>query len=122
MRPPPRIAREVPRPEPRQREGMSSAHLAFIRRLPCCICHREPAGEAHHLLRVEGRGMGLKAADRWTVPLCREHHETLHRFGGEEAWFADRGVDARALARRLWGVTGDEEQARRSVLRARTGG
>jgi hypothetical protein len=116
---PPRIAREVPRAAPRLRPGMSAGHLAFIRRLPCCVCGREPGGEAHHLLRVEGRGMGMKAADRWAVPLCRVHHQSLHDKGGEEAWFAARGIDARALAERLWRVSGDDQQGARASLRCR---
>ncbi len=124
MKLPPRIAREVARPEPKVREGMNAGHLAFVRSLPCACCHREPAGEAHHLLRVQAgaRGMGLKAADRWAIPLCQEHHTALHRHGGEETWLATHGVDGRALAARLWSVSGDVEQGRRSALRARTGG
>lgn len=117
---PPRIAKRLPEPgRTRPREGMSQGHLAFIRSLPCCVCAAEPAGEAHHLLCVEGRGMGRKAADRWTVPLCHQHHMDLHAAGGEETWFAARGIDARALASRLWTVTGDSTQGRRSALRAR---
>lgn len=64
------------------------AWLAYVRQLPC-LCCQAPA-EPHHLLRVPDgeRGAGQKNGDRWAVPLCRLHHEELHRLGDERRFFA----------------------------------
>ena len=98
-----------PRPK-RQREGMSPAHLAFVRTLPCCVCG-VPAVEAHHLLRTGARGMGMRSPDRHAIPLCNAHHRALHAHGDEAGWLAAHGVDGMALAGRLWGATGDAQRA-----------
>ena len=54
--------------------------------MPCMIC-KNPNTQAHHLLRAQFRGMGMKAGDNWTVPLCFYHHEALHRNGDETDFF-----------------------------------
>ena len=53
--------------------------------------------------------MGMKAGDEWCVPLCRFHHthggnECVHHVGSkhELEWFAERGIDATALAKSLY--------------------
>lgn len=95
----------------KQRPGMSEAHLALIRKLPCTVCHVRPS-DAHHLkcgpARKE-RGVALKATDRWAVPACRFHHDDLERIGSrnEAAWFDSRGVNAVELANALWQATGN---------------
>lgn len=104
-----------------RREGDSAAHLRFLRGLPCCACRHPsgPGGEAHHLLRIGGvRGVGMKAPDRWAVPLCRAHHDALHRDGNEDRWFRSVGIDARALAGRLWHLTGEDDLAREALMAA----
>lgn len=53
-------------------------YLRFIRRQPCLIDH--VAAEAHH---VDVGGIGTKCSDYRTVPLCRIHHECVHRIGRE---------------------------------------
>lgn len=52
------------------------AHLARVRSLPCCVCRltQETPTEAHHIR--QGVGMGQKASDRETIPLCAYHHRT----------------------------------------------
>ena len=48
----------------------------------CCICLR-PA-EIHHLLGIKYSGMGQKADDEYTIPLCVEHHRGhigIHHLG-----------------------------------------
>jgi len=48
----------------------------------CCVCQR-PA-EIHHLLGVKYSGMGQKADDKYTIPLCVEHHrgkQGIHHIG-----------------------------------------
>lgn len=51
--------------------------------LGCSVC-RMPA-EIHHLSGYEfGSGMGLKAPDKFTIPLCPNHHrgyEGFHTIG-----------------------------------------
>ena len=58
----------------------SEAYKAFIRQLPCTVCRKTPAGNAHH---VKAGGMGTKCGDDETVPLCGPfgHHDELHRIG-----------------------------------------
>lgn len=53
--------------------------------------------------------MGLRATDRWAIPLCRRHHEECHTVGSrkEEEWFLARGLDVYSLANGLWQQTGD---------------
>ena len=45
-------------------------HLRFVAKQPCLICERLPC-DAHHLRFAQGRGLGLKVSDEFTVPLCR---------------------------------------------------
>lgn len=86
-----------------KRPGMDPKYLEKIRRLPSCVSGRGPC-EAHHL-RVKGeRGVGLKATDRWAVPLTPDEHRDVHTVGSrkEEAWFKQRGLDCYALTYALW--------------------
>jgi hypothetical protein len=46
--------------------------------------------------------MGNKVSDEWAVPLCFTHHRALHTVGNEEAWWVEKGIDAKAEALRLW--------------------
>ena len=46
--------------------------------------------------------MSNKVSDEWSVPLCFTHHRALHTVGNEEAWWAEKGIDAKAEALRLW--------------------
>lgn len=95
----------------KQRPGMSAAHLALIRQLPCCVTGRRPSGEAHHLKSAGGRGMGLRSLDRWTVPMAHEPHMEVERAGSrnEIAWFTAHGIDPLLLAEDLWLATGNLE-------------
>jgi DNA recombination protein Rad52 len=76
-------------------------HLRFINVQPCLICGRAPV-HAHHLRFAQPRSMGNKVSDEWAVPLCFTHHRALHTFGNEEAWWVEKGIDAKAEAQRLW--------------------
>lgn len=100
----PPIGPKKPKPSAAsKRPGMDEKHLSLIRQLPSCISGKGPC-EAHHLRCAGGRGVGLKAEDRWAVPLTHEEHMELHRVGSkrEFAWFASRGINCMALARALW--------------------
>jgi len=116
----PRIARSVPTSIRQPREGMSPSHLAMVRDLPCCICGSTESVQAHHLLRAEpgSRGMALKNADKWAIPLCLREHDALHGHGGEEEFLTEHGIDGRAVASALWAERGDAEGMRRVIFRA----
>lgn len=80
-------------------------HLKYIATLPCMICGN--SSQAHHLLRAEARGMGLKTGDNWSVPLCYNHHSSLHQMGDEIGFFAMYGKeydDVKDFATKLWGI------------------
>jgi ERF superfamily len=88
--------------EPRRRRDKS--HLKFVAKQPCLICERLPC-DAHHLRFSQVRGIGLKVSDEFTVPLCRGHHREVHRAGNESQWWESAGVDALAMAHKLWTET-----------------
>lgn len=61
-------------------------------------------------------GLGVKPSDRFTVPLCHDHHRVQHNIG-EMAFWSQRGVDPTALAEHLWTKSGDMDAGTRAVLR-----
>jgi hypothetical protein len=89
----------LPLSEPRRYRNR--AHLKFVASQPCLRCERQPA-EPHHLRFVQPRALGRKVSDEYAVPLCRTHHREVHRQGDEAAWWASAGIDALAVAHRLW--------------------
>lgn len=120
---PARIAKTVPGKsrvkQEQKRERTAASHLKLIRQLPCCACARPPKSDPHHLMRGVERGMGMPAAGRFTIPLCRGHHEEITPHGDPEAVLMERyGIDARALADALWAASGDLPAMERIALRA----
>ncbi len=92
------------------------AHLRFIRTLKCCICGNPNVDAAHirsssDLHGKRETGGAEKASDKWTVPLCRSHHEDQHRAGDELKWWDTQGVDPFGLALALHHATGDSDVA-----------
>jgi hypothetical protein len=86
----------------------SKAKLQYCAGLGCIICGRE--SQAHHLLRTPGKGMGVKSGDDWTLPLCPEHHNSLHASGNETKYLQSHGIDGAVEARRIhqgWLVVND---------------
>ncbi len=104
-------------PKPDRKSFMDKKHLANIRKLPSCVSGNTMHIEAHHLRIAEERGVGMKATDRWAVPLTIMEHRQVHEFGSrrEGEWFANRGVDCIDLANRLWEARGDLDAMRRIV-------
>lgn len=105
-----RLARVKPAAE--KRPGMSDAHLKCIRVLNCATCSAFAPSDPHHLKAgvQHERGIGRRATDRWTVPLCRSCHDSVENVGSrrEPEWFAKRGVaDPLGLASALWHATGN---------------
>lgn len=65
----------------RRRESAwrSPQYLRWVSSLPCVMCGRA-ADDAHHLIGIGGQGgAGTKAPDYLTMPVCREHHNEIHR-------------------------------------------
>jgi len=79
----------------------SKAHLVFVASHPCLICQRTPC-DAHHLKFAQPRALGRKVSDEFTVPLCRDHHNELHRRGNEAAWWANLNIAPMNIAKELW--------------------
>lgn len=103
-----------------ERPGNSEAHLAAIRKCPCIVTLRMPAGEAHHLKEGTGeRGAGMRSSDRWAVPLSRGPHEEIERIGSrnETSWFKRHGIDDPiGLADALWHASPDVKVMTRIIL------
>lgn len=102
------------------------AHLKWIKTLHCCICGRTDPDPAHIRSSnpVYGKretGGAEKASDKWTVPLCREHHDQQHNAGNELLWWASTGIDPFGLALALHSCSGDDEIAE-GILRSNRAG
>jgi hypothetical protein len=86
-------------PEPRRIRDRD--HIRHVIKQPCLVCGRRPC-DPHHLRFAQSRALGRKVSDEFTVPLCRAHHREVHRFGNEESWWRNTGIDPLAAARSLW--------------------
>lgn len=106
------------RRNPRQKDN---GHLDFIRQLPCAICGDNTSTEAAHVRMPDPTiakpltGIAIKPDDKFTVPLCGEHHRLQHLFN-ERSWWATIGKDPVKLALALYAVSGDYELGERVVL------
>lgn len=91
-------------------------------RIGCCVCRRETGQYAtpviHHLRGHPWSGMGRRAKDEYTIPLCPAHHQygghgTAYHAGARE-FEARHGTQAELLEwtngaiERLNGSAGDE--------------
>jgi len=101
----------------------SPAHLAYIRQLPCLVCGDNTSVQAAHVRygnRVFAKrdtGMGEKPDDRWTVPLCGEHHREQHQMN-EKAFWAKYEKAPLFFSLILWGATGDVEAGEQIIREA----
>src|SRR5205823_6514455 len=84
-------------------------HLKFVNTQPCLACGRSPS-DAHHLKFAQGRALGRKVSDKFTVPLCRAHHRELHLRGDERIWWQQVNLDPLPVAQRLWQHTRSDTQ------------
>jgi hypothetical protein len=98
---PDQVTNEVSFPIQKSIRKRSKAHLAFVASQPCLVCQRTPC-DAHHLKFAQPRSLGRKVSDEFTVPLCREHHQELHRQGNELAWWADLQITPLPIATDFW--------------------
>lgn len=86
---------------PKPRRLRSPGHLAHVRSQPCLVCGRSPV-DAHHLRFMQPMAMAKKVSDEFTVPLCRRHHDLLHRDPREQAWWEAQNIDPISIAEELW--------------------
>ncbi len=110
----------------RQERERDSAYLGYIAQLPCVAClvhgvHNRVVNVAH--LRAASLELGKrptggaeKPDDRWTTPLCPEHHVNGNRSqhyypGGELAFWEDLGIDPFLLCLDLQAVFDHPEHA-----------
>lgn len=57
----------------------SAKYLKFVRSLPCVLCGGQ-ANAAHHITGMWSlSGMGLKAPDSFSMPVCDGPGDTCHR-------------------------------------------
>lgn len=64
--------------KPKLQRWINDSYLQWVKSQPCCVCN-SIAHEAHHLIGHGQGGMGTKAHDLFTIPLCRIHHSELHK-------------------------------------------
>jgi hypothetical protein len=79
-------------------------HRTFVSRQPCLVCGRAPT-DPHHLRFAQPQALGRKVSDEFTVPVCRLHHQEIHRQGDEAAWWKKAGVEPLSAALTLWRQT-----------------
>lgn len=95
----------------------ADAHLWFIRGLGCVICGAP--SEAAHIrfgdlnLGKRPTGAAEKPSDKYTIPLCPEHHrlgnDSQHVNGDEQGWWERHGINPIITSALLWQVSGDHE-------------
>ncbi len=62
---------------PKNKRYLNPAYLKWVKTLPCSYCGAQ-ADDAHHAIGLGLSGMGMKADDLATMPICREHHTDIH--------------------------------------------
>lgn len=99
----------------RQPREEDEKHRRFIASCQCVICGASDVQAAHIKfadLSVDKPFTGLtKSDDKYTVPLCCNHHAAQHAWGDERGWWAKYEIDPVKLALALYIVSGDHERA-----------
>ena len=64
---------------PKTKPWLSEKYLRWIREQPCMMCGDNSNSVVHHLIGVGSMGgMGMKASDSMTCPLCVTCHAKIH--------------------------------------------
>ncbi len=111
-------------------EVRDERHLAWIRTLPSVIsglygCEAAHVSYADRRYGKPERAKGKKTGDDFTLPLTPDEHQhgpdAQHKCksGGEREWWMKHGIDATALASRLWAVSGDTDAGLEVISQAR---
>jgi hypothetical protein len=93
-----------------------ASHRAWVRGHVCAVAGPDCAGniECAHIEGSGTKGIGMKASDIYTIPLCRFHHAERHRIGWR-TFDARHGLDALALAKELAGASPHLQRAAREA-------
>ncbi|HHQ6611310.1 DUF968 domain-containing protein [Morganella morganii] len=79
---------------PKLKRWECQKYLQWVKSQPCCVCGQQ-ADDPHHIIGHGTGGTGTKAHDIFTIPLCRIHHDELHR--DPAAWEAKHGSQLELL-------------------------
>lgn len=106
----------------REATGHDPVYLQRVRQCPCLKCAQEPAGEAAHVRMQSAAhnkrgGIGKKPDDRWTLPLCSEHHREQHNIGELRFWY-DLGISPLLVCEKLYARRGDLVAMRAVIINA----
>jgi len=63
---------------PKRKRWESQKYTQWVKAQKCACC-ANPADDPHHIIGHGQGGMGTKAHDLFVIPLCRAHHDELHR-------------------------------------------
>ncbi|SFF35986.1 Protein of unknown function [Phytobacter palmae] len=63
---------------PKRRRWENPTYTRWVKAQRCACCNN-PADDPHHVIGHGQGGMGTKAHDLFVLPLCRAHHDELHR-------------------------------------------
>ncbi|MEG0131998.1 MAG: DUF968 domain-containing protein [Acinetobacter sp.] len=58
----------------------SPERLNQVRSLPCVKCGNPESQAAHSNFAEHGKGRGIKASDKFTIPLCIDCHQWLDQY------------------------------------------
>lgn len=84
--------------KPKLQRWINDDYLRWVKSQPCCVCGTT-SDDAHHLIGYGQGGMGTKAHDLFTIPLCRIHHCELHK--DPNGWEREHGSQLVLLFRFL---------------------
>lgn len=73
---------------PKRERWESKTYLQWVKS-QLCVIRGVQADDAHHIIGHGQGGMATKAHDLFTIPLCREEHDALHR--DPSRWEAEHG-------------------------------
>ncbi|MDA5547660.1 DUF968 domain-containing protein [Yersinia massiliensis] len=73
---------------PKRQRWESKKWLKWVKSQQCCGCGSS-ADDPHHIIGHGQGGMGTKAHDLFTIPLCRACHDALH--ADMRVWEAEHG-------------------------------
>ena len=65
---------------PKRKPMRNKRYLEYVRKLSCLMCGSVYGSDPHHIKGIgHFSGVGQKASDYLTMPLCRNCHEQMHR-------------------------------------------
>lgn len=93
----------VPRSKTNRKRSRNIPYMLWVKTLPCAVCGRNNSEAAH----TGRRGLGQKAPDEQTIPLCPRHHRDYKDaldVAGPVRFQQIHGIDIKALVGRLQGA------------------